>query len=88
MSTIPGYIFTKVLEWKISGEFSNIKKSIVIFAPHISYYDTLYGKLCFNELGLNIRFYQERTFLFPAEYFHEMVWICSGSRCGRRKCYL
>lgn len=66
MKTISGYILTKVLGWEIKGNFPEVVKSIVIFAPHTSYYDALYGKLCFIELGLNHRFLSKKElFYFP-----------------------
>ena len=76
MKTISGHILTKVLGWKIHGEFPNIKKSIIIFAPHTSYCDALYGKLCFNELGINHRFLSKKElFYFPMNIF--MKWYGS-----------
>ena len=76
MKTISGYIVCEILGWKIKGEFPDKKKSIIIFAPHTSYYDALYGKLCFNELGLNIRFLSKKElFYFPMNIF--MKWFGS-----------
>lgn len=70
MQTISGYILTNLLGWRISGEFPNIKKSIIIFAPHTSYYDAVYGKLCFNELGIKHRFLSKKElFYFPMNLF-------------------
>jgi len=70
MKTFSGYILTKVLGWKIKGEFPNIKKSIIIFAPHTSYYDAVYGKLCFNEFRINHRFLSKKElFYFPMNLF-------------------
>lgn len=66
MKTISGYILTKVLGWKIVGNFPIINKSVVIFAPHTSYYDSLYGKLFLNEIGINHIFLSKKElFFFP-----------------------
>lgn len=76
MTTISGYILTKVLGWKINGEFPDIKKSIIIFAPHTSYYDAVYGKLLFNELGIRYKFLSKKElFYFPMNIF--MKWFGS-----------
>jgi 1-acyl-sn-glycerol-3-phosphate acyltransferase len=66
MTTLSGYILTMFLGWKIRGEFPDFKKSIVIFAPHTSYYDALYGKLYLNELGIKHIFLSKKElFFFP-----------------------
>lgn len=70
MKTFSGFILMEILGWKISGEFPDIPKSIVIFAPHTSYYDALYGKLCFNELGIKHKFLSKKElFYFPMSVF-------------------
>jgi 1-acyl-sn-glycerol-3-phosphate acyltransferase len=76
MRTIPKYILTGVLGWKIKGEFPNVKKSIIIFAPHTSYYDALYGKLFLIVIGIN------HTFLSKKELFYfpmNILMKCFGS---------
>lgn len=66
MTTISGYILTIALGWKIMGEFPDFKKSIIIFAPHTSYYDALYGKLYLNEIGIKHTFLSKKElFFFP-----------------------
>jgi len=76
MTTLSGYILTKVLGWKINGEFPDIKKSIIIFAPHTSYYDAVYGKLLFNELDIKYTFLSKKElFYFPMNIF--MKWFGS-----------
>ncbi|MFA6334006.1 MAG: 1-acyl-sn-glycerol-3-phosphate acyltransferase [Bacteroidales bacterium] len=66
MKTISGYILTKVFGWKIGGEFHNFPKSVIIFAPHTSYYDALYGKLYLNELCIkHIFLAKKELFFFP-----------------------
>ena len=69
MKTLSGIIL-KILGWKTNGKFPNIKKSIVIFAPHTSYFDALYGKLYFMNTGVNYKFItKEEYFKFPLKYF-------------------
>lgn len=66
MKTISGYILTKILGWKIASDFPDIKKSIIIFAPHTSLFDSVYGKLCFNEYGIKHKFLSKKElFFFP-----------------------
>lgn len=70
MKTISEYILTGVLGWKINGEFPDVKKSVVIFAPHTSYWDGLYGKLYLNNTGINYKFLSKKDFFkFPLKYF-------------------
>lgn len=62
-------IYGKVLEhlgWELCGEFPDLKKSIVIFAPHTAHIDAFYGKLGFNELGIKYLFLSKKElFFFP-----------------------
>ena len=68
MKTFSGKIL-KNLGWQIKGEFPDIKKSIIIFAPHTSYWDAFYGKLCLNELGINHKFISKKElFVFPGTF--------------------
>ncbi len=70
MKTISKYILTSVLGWKINGEFPDIKKSVVIFAPHTSYWDALFGKLYLMNTGINYKFLSKKEFFkFPLKYF-------------------
>ena len=70
MKTISRYILTDILSWKIIGEFPNIKKSVIIFAPHTSYWDGFYGKLFFMQININYKFLsKEEFFKFPLKYF-------------------
>lgn len=70
MTTISRYILVNLLGWKIKGEFPHIKKSIIIFAPHTSYWDGLYGKLYLMQLGIKYKFLSKKEFFkFPLKYF-------------------
>ena len=73
MTTISRYILVNLLGWKIKGEFPNIKKSIIIFAPHTSYWDGFYGKLYLMQLGINYKFLSKKEFFkFPLNYFFKI----------------
>ena len=70
MKTISKFILTGVLGWKIKGAFPEIKKSVIIFAPHTSYWDGLYGKLYLMQLDINYKFLSKKEFFkFPLKYF-------------------
>ncbi len=59
----------KTLGWKIKGDFPNLDKSVVIFAPHTSYWDGFYGKLLFMQLNINYKFLSKKEFFkFPLNY--------------------
>jgi len=76
MKTIFKYILTGVLGWEIKGEFPEVKKSVVIFAPHTSYYDALYGKLFLNGIGVKHKFLSKNElFFFPMNLV--MKWFGS-----------
>ena len=68
MKTLSGKIL-KMLDWKIKGEFPDVKKSIIIFAPHTSYLDAFFGKLYLNEIGVKHKFISKKElFVFPGTY--------------------
>jgi 1-acyl-sn-glycerol-3-phosphate acyltransferase len=70
MKAISRFILTGVLGWKIKGGFPDIKKSVIIFAPHTSYWDGLYGKLYLIQLGIKYKFLSKKEFFkFPLKYF-------------------
>jgi len=63
---ISGYIFKYLIGWKVAGQFPEIKKSIVIYAPHTSYLDAFIGKLFLTELGIKYKFLSKKElFYFP-----------------------
>jgi len=70
MKAIYKYIFTGVLGWKIEGEFPDVKKSVIIFAPHTSYWDGFYGKLFMMSTDIRYNFLSKKEFFkFPLNYF-------------------
>jgi len=70
MKTISRYILVNLLGWRIVGDFPVLKKSVVIFAPHTSYWDGLYGKLYLMQSDVNYKFLSKKEFFkFPLKYF-------------------
>ncbi len=70
MKKIFKYIFLNILGWKINDKFPDIEKSVIIFAPHTSYWDGFYGKLYFKIAGINHKFLSKSEFFkFPIKYF-------------------
>jgi 1-acyl-sn-glycerol-3-phosphate acyltransferase len=69
MNLISGKIL-KILGWKITDNFPDLNKSVIIFAPHTSYWDGLYGKLYLMNAGINYKFLSKKEFFkFPIKYF-------------------
>jgi 1-acyl-sn-glycerol-3-phosphate acyltransferase len=59
-------MLSKIMGWKITGDFPDLPKSVVIFAPHTSYLDGVIGTLYLKELGINHVFLsKESLFVFP-----------------------
>jgi len=55
-----------MLGWELIGKFPDVKKSIVIFAPHTAHIDAFYGKLGFSSLGIKYLFLSKKElFFFP-----------------------
>lgn len=69
------------LGWKITGYFPNINKSVVIFAPHTSYWDGFYGKLLIMQSDINHKFLSKKEyFKFPLNYFFKFYGSIPVSR--------
>lgn len=67
MRILASFIFHKVLGWKIEGAFpKDLKKCIIIVAPHTSWHDFYIGALVRKTINLNINFIAKRElFKFP-----------------------
>jgi 1-acyl-sn-glycerol-3-phosphate acyltransferase len=60
----------ELLGWEIKGKFPDLQKSVVIFAPHTSYWDGFYGKLFLMQMNINYKFLSKKEFFkFPLNYF-------------------
>lgn len=59
----------RLLGWRVNGEFPEIKKSVVIFAPHTSYLEVLIGKLYLMYSHVKYKIFIKKTFFwFPFKY--------------------
>lgn len=58
------FILTRLLRWRISSSFPDISKSIIVFAPHTSYWDAVIGKLVLRSYGVR------HALLCKKELFH------------------
>lgn len=64
-------LILKILGWKISGDFQGeMKKSVLVIAPHTSNWDFIIGRLVFNVLQVKVKFLiKKEAFKFPLGYF-------------------
>ena len=70
MKKIAGFIMY-LLGWEITGKLPpEIKKAVIIVAPHTSLWDFVYGRLAFWMLGLPVKF------MITAKYFKPLLgWL-------------
>jgi 1-acyl-sn-glycerol-3-phosphate acyltransferase len=61
--------------WKVVGkEFSNIKRCIVVMAPHTSNWDFILGRLGYASLGMDVHFLiKKESFRFPWGFFVKAI---------------
>jgi 1-acyl-sn-glycerol-3-phosphate acyltransferase len=73
MKTIAGLIL-KLLGWKITGSIpADVRKSVMIIAPHTSQWDFIIGRLAYWKLNLKARFLiKKEFFFFPLGYILRM----------------
>lgn len=63
------------------GFFPNFKKSVIIFAPHTSYWDAFYGKLLLMQIDIVYKFLSKKEFFkFPLKYFFRLYGSIPVSR--------
>ena len=74
-------IFYKLMGWKLSGEFPNLKKYIIIVVPHTSWHDFYVGLLVRNITGLKANFIGKKE-LFKAPFGWYFKWL-GGSPVDR-----
>ncbi len=66
MKWIYKLVFLKALKWKINGNMPNVKKYIIVVAPHTSNYDFLVGLSIRSILGFKASFLgKKELFRFP-----------------------
>ena len=74
MKTLSGFIYSNLMGWKIGNEFPDIKKSVAIFAPHTSNWDSFLGKLYVNDIGLKYNVLAKKElFVFPLNILFRAV---------------
>ncbi len=59
------WLFTKIMGWRLEGNFPTEKKLILIIAPHTSNADFLMGKLIFCVLGKKSHFMIKKQWFRP-----------------------
>lgn len=74
-------IFYKLLGWRLSGEFPNLKKYIIIVVPHTSWHDFYIGLLVRNITGLKANFIGKKE-LFKPPFGWYFKWL-GGSPVDR-----
>ncbi len=67
-------IYFKVLGWQVDGHYkilqNDIKKAVIIAAPHTSWHDFYIGVLVRGVLGVKVNFIgKKELFVFPFGYF-------------------
>ena len=64
-----GKIGLKIFGWKVEGKMPDLKKCVVIAAPHTSNFDFVFGVLYAFSQGLNVKFLiKKEAFFFPMKY--------------------
>lgn len=75
-------VFFEILRWNLKGAIDpNLKKCVVIVAPHTSWYDFFIGVLVREILGLQINFVAKRE-LFKPPFGWYFKWV-GGSALDR-----
>lgn len=81
IKNISGFILW-ICGWNISGNIpSNIKKSVMIIAPHTSLWDFIIGRLACWKLGINGKFLiKKEFFIFPMNIFLKALGALAVNR--------
>ena len=53
-------MFMNFTRWSFCGDFNGITKSIIIVAPHTSYWDAVIGKYFLLKLGIHHKFLSKK----------------------------
>ncbi|SER10354.1 1-acyl-sn-glycerol-3-phosphate acyltransferases [Hyunsoonleella jejuensis] len=72
------FIYFKVLGWQVDGNYktlqTDIKKAVIIAAPHTSWHDFYIGVLVRGVLGVKVNFIgKKELFVFPFGYFFRVL---------------
>ncbi|RMG82089.1 MAG: glycerol acyltransferase [Bacteroidetes bacterium] len=65
----------KLFGWKIEGDFSpQVKKCVVVAAPHTSNWDFVLGRAALYVLGINVKYLIKKSFfVFPLNLFFKFT---------------
>jgi len=78
------FLFHRILGWKITGQFNpQIKKSVVIVAPHTHWHDFIIGALTRAIINVNINFVAKKE-LFKWPFGLYFRWM-GGTSIDRSK---
>jgi 1-acyl-sn-glycerol-3-phosphate acyltransferase len=68
-------IIFKLAGWKLIGkEYTNIKRCIVVMAPHTSNWDFVIGRIGYAALGMKVHFLiKKESFKFPLGYLIKAI---------------
>ena len=65
-----GLLFLKTMGWRVEGKIPNIKKFVIIAAPHTSNWDFLLGILFVTRHGIGLRWVgKDSLFRWPLKWF-------------------
>lgn len=72
------FIYYKLLGWQVGGHYNilqnNLKKAVIIAAPHTSWHDFYIGILVRAVLGIKVNFIgKKELFIFPFGYFFKAL---------------
>lgn len=66
MSNFSKFIFNKIMGWKITNVIPDLKKCVIVIAPHTSNWDFIVAKLAYSSIGRTANFLiKEDWFFFP-----------------------
>ncbi len=77
---IEKFIINKLLRWKFVTDYPAISKSVIIFAPHTSYWDAIIGKLLLRSKGIKHKLLiKKELFYFP---MNVVMWLFGAIPVG------
>lgn len=78
-------IILEIFGWKLKGELPDIKKSVVVMAPHTSYWDFVIGRLYLNAMGItNNTLIKKEMFFFPLKIIMNFLGAIPVDRKDRK----
>ncbi|MCM5662883.1 1-acyl-sn-glycerol-3-phosphate acyltransferase [Galbibacter mesophilus] len=83
MSKFSGWIFRKILGWKLVGEFPNLKKYVIIVVPHTSWHDFYLGVLVRSMVAIEMNYVAKKE-LFDSPLGWYFKWT-GGAPIDRSK---